>query len=222
MKVSMMAAGLGASILVVGVAVTGCGSNKSSSQPSTSSSPTSSPTSSASPSSAAPTSSSGAGQPSDYSNLLIKPTDIVVPGDTFTLASTKPSTDPAGVTGTFASASVDVNGPTREVDVIIHVYPDATMAAKEHDQIAPAIADPNMGFTLVGGTATPADVGTGGAMALGTNSDASKSRARLAFSEGKAFVQIEFFNPGNDPLKPDFVLDVARKQDAAVKAGLPA
>jgi hypothetical protein len=44
----------------------------------------------------------------------------------------------------------------------------------------------------------------------------------LAFSEGNAFVQIEFFNPGNDPLKPDFVLDIARKQDAAVKAGLPA
>jgi hypothetical protein len=220
MKVSMMAAGLGASILVVGVAVTGCGSNKSPSQPSTTSSPTS--TSSASPSSAAPTSSSGAAQPSDYSNLLIKPTDIVVPGETFTLASSKPSADPAGVTATFASAAVDVNGPTREIDVVIHVYPDATMAAKERDQITPSIADPNMGFTLVGGTATPADVGTGGAMALGTNSDGSKSRARLAFSEGKAFVQIEFFNPGNDPLKPDFVLDVARKQDAAVKAGLPA
>ena len=219
MKTSVMAAGLGASMLVAGVAVAGCGSNKSSTQPSTTSSPTS--TSSAS-SSAAPTSSSGAAQPSEYGNLLIKPTDIVVPGDTFTLASTKPSTDPAGVTGTFASASVDVNGPTREVDVIIHVYPDATMAAKEHDQIAPAIADPNMGFTLVGGTAIPADVGTGGAMAIGSNSDGSKSRARLAFSEGNAFVQIEFFNPGNDPLKPDFVLDVARKQDAAVKAGLPA
>ena len=218
-KVSMMAAGLGASILVVGVAVTGCGSNKSSSQSSTTSSPTS--TTSASPSSAAPTSSSGAAQPSDYSNLLIKPTDILVPGETFTLASSKPSTDPAGVTGTFASASVDVNGPTREIDVQIHVYPDATMAAKECDQIAPAIADPNMGFTLVGGTATPADVGTGGTMAMGTNSDSSKSRARLVFSEGKAFVQIEFFKPGNDPLKPDFVLDVARKQDAAVKAGLP-
>jgi hypothetical protein len=56
--------------------------------------------------------------------------------------------------------------------------------------------------TLVGGTATAADVGTGGAMALGTNSDASKQRS------------------GNDPLKPDFALDIARKQDAAVKAGL--
>jgi hypothetical protein len=219
-KTSVMATGLAASVLVVGVAAAGCGSDKSPSQPSTTSSPTS--TSSASPSSAAPTSTSAAAQPSDYSNLLIKPTDIVVPGDTFTLASTKPSTDPAGVTATFAGASVDVNGPTREIDVVIHVHPDATAAAKELDQIAPNIANPDLGFTLVGGTATPADVGTGGTMAIGTNSDASKSRARLAFSEGKAFVQIEFFNPGNDPLKPDFVLDIGRKQDAAIKAGLPA
>jgi hypothetical protein len=220
MNASIKAAGLGVSMLLVGVAITGCGSNKSSSQPSTTSSPTS--TSSASPSSAAPTSSSGAAQPSDYGNLLIKPTDIVVPGDTFTLASTKPSTDPAGVTATFASASVDVNGPTREVDVQIHVDPDVTMAGKERDQIAPSIASPDMGFTLVGGTSTPADVGTGGAMAIGANSDGSKSRARLVFSEGKAFVQIEFFNPGRAPLQPDFVLDVGRKQDAAIKAGLPA
>ena len=218
MKASAIATSLGASVLAVGVAATGCGSNKSSSPSST----TSTPTSTASPSSAAPTSSSGAAQPSDYSNLLIKPADIVVPGDTFTLASTKPSDNPAGVTGTFASASVDVNGPTREIDVVIHVYPDAAAATQEHDQVAPNIANPQMGFTLVGGTATPADVGTGGAMAMGTNSDASKSRARLVFSEGRAFVQIEFFNPGNDPLKPDFVLDIARKQDAAIKAGLPA
>ena len=218
MKASAIATSLGASILAVGVAATGCGSNKSSSPSST----TSTPTSTASPSSAAPTSSSGAAQPSDYSNLLITPADIVVPGDTFTLASTKPSDNPAGVTGTFASASVDVNGPPREIDVVIHVYPDAAAATQEHDQVAPNIANPQMGFTLVGGTATPADVGTGGAMAMGTNSDASKSRARLVFSEGRAFVQIEFFNPGNDPLKPDFVLDIARKQDAAIKAGLPA
>jgi hypothetical protein len=220
MNASIKAAGLGVSMLVVGVAIAGCGSNKPSSQPSTTSSSTS--TSSASPSSAAPTSSSAAAQPSDYVNLLIKPTDIVVPGDTFTLAASKPSTDPAGITGTFASASVDVNGPTREIDVLIHVYPDATAAAKARDQIAQSIADPNLGFTLVGGTATPADVGTGGAMAMGTNSDGSKSRARLAFSEGNAFVQIEFFNPASAPLQPDFVLDVGRKQDAAIKAGLPA
>jgi hypothetical protein len=94
MKVSVMAAGLAATTLVVGVAVTGCGSNKSSSPSSTpSSTSTSAASSSATP---APTSSGGAAQPSDYSNLLIKPSDIVVPGDTFTLTQTLPVLNPAG------------------------------------------------------------------------------------------------------------------------------
>jgi hypothetical protein len=147
MKASTIATSVGASLLVVGVAATGCGSTKSSSPSSTTSSSTS--TTAASPSSA-PKSSSGAAQPSDYSNLLIKPSDIVVPGDTFTLASTKPSDNPAGVTATFASASVDVNGPTREIDVVIHVYPDATAATQEHDQVAPNIANPQLGSHLSG------------------------------------------------------------------------
>ena len=41
------------------------------------------------------------------------------------------------------------------------------------------------------------------------------------FTEGKAFVSIDFESPANDPVPQDFVLDVARKQDAAIKAGLP-
>ena len=95
MKVSVMAAGLAATTLVVGVAVTGCGSNKSSSPSSstTSSTSTSAASSSATPT---PTSSGAAAQPSDYSNLLIKPSDIVVPGDTFTLTQTLPVPEPCG------------------------------------------------------------------------------------------------------------------------------
>ncbi|HEY1440348.1 MAG TPA: hypothetical protein VGF65_05830, partial [Mycobacterium sp.] len=56
-------AGVGVATIVVGAAITGCGNNKTSS-PSSSASATGS---SATPSSA---------QPSDYSNLLIKPSDI--------------------------------------------------------------------------------------------------------------------------------------------------
>ena len=219
-KALAMATGLGAGILVIGVAATGCASNKSAGPSPTTSLSIS--TSSASPSSAPPISSSGAGQPSDYSNLLVKPTEIVAPGETFTLVSTRPLTDPTGILGTFGSGPADVNGPLHEIDVSIHIYPDEAGAAQERDQVAPNIADPQMGFTLVGGTATPVDVGTGGAMAIGTNSYGSKSRARLGFREGRAFVLIDFFSPGGDPLQPDFVLDVARKQDAAVTAGLSA
>ena len=43
----------------------------------------------------------------------------------------------------------------------------------------------------------------------------------VMFTEGKTFVDIEFESAAGDPLPPDFILDVARKQDAAIKAGLP-
>src|ERR1700726_4900984 len=71
MKISVMAAGLAAT-MVVGVAIGGCGSNKSSTASS----------SSAPSSSTSTTSSSAAAQPTDYSTLLIKASDI--PGDAYT------------------------------------------------------------------------------------------------------------------------------------------
>lgn len=51
--------------------------------------------------------------------------------------------------------------------------------------------------------------------------DGPKSNTVVIFTEGKAFVDLEFESPPNDPVPPDVALDVARKQDAAIKAGLP-
>jgi hypothetical protein len=209
MKVSSMAAGLAASALVVGVAVTACGGNKSSSPPSSSSSTS---TSAAASSAAAPTSSSGAAQPSDYSNLLIKPTDIVVPGDTFTLTQTLPVPNPAGIEGVFTN-----QGGSRKIDDTIYVYPDAGAAAQALDQSAKGIQE-----LSVKSPPTPADVGTGGQMAVGPSPDGSKSKAIVMFTEGKVFTVLEFESPQNDPVQPDFVLDLGKKQDAAIKSGLPA
>ncbi|ORV91208.1 hypothetical protein AWC11_11425 [Mycobacterium interjectum] len=205
MKASVMAAGLAASALVVGVA--GCGSNKSSGP----SSSTSSSTSAASSSAASPTSSTGAAQPSDYSNLLIKPTDIVVPGDTFTLFQTLPVPNPAGSEGVFMN-----QGGTRKVDDTIYVYADAGAASQALDQSAKGIQE-----LSVKAAPTPADVGTGGQMAVGPSPDGSKSKAIVMFTEGKVFTVLEFESAPNDPLQPDFVLDLAKKQDAAIKSGLP-
>ncbi len=209
MRVSAMLASLTASALVVGVAVTGCGSNKSPSPSSSTSSSTS--TSAASSSSAAPTSSSGAAQPGDYSGLLIKPTDIVVPGDSFTLAQTLPVPDPAGVEGVFMN-----QGGSRKIDDTIYVYPDAAAASQALDQSAKAIPE-----LSVKATPTPADVGTGGQMAVGPSPDGSKAKAIVMFTEGKSFAVLEFESPPNDSVQSDFVLDLGRKQDAAIKAGLP-
>jgi len=210
MKVSVIAAGSAAGALIVGVAVTGCGGDKPSS-PSSASSSSNPSTSSASPSSAAPAPSGGAAQPSDYSNLLIKPTDIVVPGDTFTLLQTLPVPNPAGIEGVFMN-----QGGARKVDDTIYVYPDAGAAGQALDTSGKSIAE-----LSVKATPTPADVGTGGQIAVGPSPDSAKSKGIVMFTEGKVFAVLEFESTPTDPLPPDLVLDVGRKQDAAIKAGLP-
>lgn len=43
----------------------------------------------------------------------------------------------------------------------------------------------------------------------------------MIFREGKVVALIEFESASNDPVPPEIALDVARKQDAAIKAGLP-
>ena len=212
-QISVMAAGWTVATLAVSVAVTGCGSDK----PSTpSSSAKSSSSSSAAPTSTTPASSSGTAQPTDYSNLLIKPTDIVVPNDTFKLMQTVPMPNPAGISGLFMNQA-----GTRSIDDTIYVYPDANAAAQARDLAIKGITDPDMGVR--GATATPVDVGTGGTMAIGTTIKAEGIQAKgsIMFSEGRTFVDIEFQSPSGDPVPSDFVVDVARKQDAAIKAGLP-
>jgi hypothetical protein len=208
MKASVTAASLAAGTLLVGVTVAGCGNDKSSSPSSTS---TTTSTTAAAPSSAPPAPTSGAAQPSDYSRLLIKATDIVVPGDTFTLTQTLPVPNPAGTEGVFMNQA-----GTRKVDDTIYVYPDAGAASQALDQSAKGIQE-----LSVKAAPTPADVGTGGQMAVGPSPDGSKSKAIVMFTEGKVFTVLEFESAPTDPLQPDFVLDLAKKQDAAIKSGLP-
>ena len=190
-----------AGILAMGVA--GCGSEKTTSPPSTSTSS----------SAATPSSSSAAAQPGDYSGLLIKPTDIVVPNDSFTLMQTLPIPNPAGVEGVFMNPA-----GSRKIDDTIYVYPDAAQAGRALDGMTPSVSDPQMG---VKGPLTPLDVGSRGSMVVGPAADGSKSVGMAMFTEGKAFVVLEFNSPSTDPVPADVIVDLARKQDAAIKAGLP-
>ncbi|ORW96184.1 hypothetical protein AWB92_08150 [Mycobacterium sp. IEC1808] len=201
-----MAAGIAASAVMVGAAATGCQSNKSSSPSSAPASATSSTTSTP-----APPSSSATPRPFDYSNMLIKPTDIVMPGDTFTLSQTLPVPNPAGTEGVFMNQA-----GTRKVDDTIYVYPDAAAASQALDQSAKGIQE-----LSVKAAPTPADVGTGGQIAVGPSPDGAKSKGIVMFTEGKVFAVLEFESPPDDPVPPDFALDLAKKQDAAIKSGLP-
>src|SRR3984957_4158551 len=84
MKIPMIAlAGVAATSMVVGVSVVGCAGNKSSTT-SSSGSATSAGSNSAASSSSSAASSSSSAAAADYTALLIKASDITLPGDTFT------------------------------------------------------------------------------------------------------------------------------------------
>jgi len=202
--IKLMTAGVAASTLVITAALAGCGSDESSSPSSTST------TTSAAPTSAAPTTSAAA-QPSDYSNLLIKPTDIAVAGDTFSLTQTLPVSNPGGIEGVFTNQNA-----SRKVDDTIYVYPDAAAASQALDQSAKAIPE-----LSVKSPPEPVDVGTGGQMAVGPSPDGSKAKGILMFTQGRVFAVLELESNPDDPIHPDFLVDLGKKQDTAIVAGLP-
>jgi hypothetical protein len=57
-------------------------------------------------------------------------------------------------------------------------------------------------------------------MVSGTSPDGSHAVTVLLFTEGKAFTNLEFDSPANDPVPAGFVAGVGQKQDTAIKNGL--
>ena len=204
MKIPMIAlAGLAATSMVVGVSVVGCAGNKSSTT-SSSGSATASASSSA-------TSSSSSAAAADYTAVLIKASDITLTGDTFT--GQPPIQNPNGQPGVAQIFSNQSD--SRHVGDTILILPDPDQAVSELDEEKAALGD-----MVKGGAPAPAAVGTGATMVSGTAPDGSKAVTVLLFTEGKAFVNLEFDSPLNDPVPPQFVTDVGQKQDTAIKTGL--
>jgi hypothetical protein len=200
----LLVTGLAASSILLSGAVAGCSSK--------SSSPSSSSSSSASSSKqATSTSAAASAEPSDYSALLIKATDIVVPNDTFSAmpATPNPGGQP-GVAGSFTNAA-----GSRVVGDTIMILPDAAAANTALDGAVSALG------SNVTGAPQSASVGSNGVIASGPSPDGSKFVAVLLFTEGKAFTTIEFDSAADDPVPPEVVTDVGQKQDDAIKKGLP-
>lgn len=204
MKIPMITlAGLAATSMVAGVSVVGCAGNKSST--------TTSSGSATSAGSSSATSSSSSAPAADYTALLIKASDVTLPGDTFT--GQPPIQNPNGQPGV---AQIFGNqNDTRHVGDTILILPDPDQAVSELDQEKAALGD-----MVKGGTPAPAAVGTGGTTVSGTSPDGSKAVTLLLFTEGKAFTNLEFDSPPNDPVPPQFVTDIGQKQDTAIKNGL--
>jgi hypothetical protein len=88
-------------------------------------------------------------------------------------------------------------GDTREIGDTIMILPDAAGAATALDG-----ARSSLGSAVTGGNAQPAAVGEGGTIVSGTSPDGSKSVTVLLFSEGKAFVTLEYDGKPEDPVPP--------------------
>jgi len=197
-------AALTAASVLVGLSATGC-SSKSDKSASTSSS--ASPTAKSSASSE-PSSSTESG---GYAKLLIKPEDIALPGDTFSVSA--PTENPNGKAGVAAVFSNQAD--TREIGDTIMILSDSAGAATALEG-----AKSSLGSNVTGGDPEPAAVGEGGTIVQGHSPDGSKSVTVLLFTEGKAFVTLEFDGKPDDPVPPAFATDIGQKQDAAIKSGL--
>jgi hypothetical protein len=198
------ALGLAASAIVVGATLVACGNDKGSA-PTTSSSPTAS--SSASGSSGT----SSAAAASDYGNLLIKPGDVGPQA----FADGPPTANPGGVTG-VGQVFNNPDGKRTIVDTIA-VFADPSAAAAMIPAMKGELAK------KINGAQQSVDVGSNGFMVAGAAADPAKQMeiSEVVFTEGRAVVDLEFDCSVGNPTPTDVLLDLARKQDAAVKSGLP-
>lgn len=190
---------------VIATAVVGCGGSSTS----TSSSSASKSSSSSSSSESSSTSAASA----DYGNLLIKGSDIELPGDTFT--ADPPTVNPNGKDG--VATTFNNQTQTRAIGDTILVLPSAADANTALDGSLSSLSQ-----SVADGQPQSASVGGSGTMTQGLSPDGTKQVAVLMFTEGKAFVVMEFDSAPGDIVPPDFVTAVGQKQDDAIKAGLPA
>ncbi len=204
MRISQtMVSGL-AALAMLAVSVAGCGS-----KPTSSTSTSGSATSATSSRSSAPTSSAPA-QPSDYARLLIQATDINAP-ETFN--ASPPTNNPNGQPGVATTFSTQDSSHVIRDTIQVLADPAAATTALNSAKAGQGntIKDPQTGSS---------NVGTDGTTLSGNSPDGSKGVTILLFTEGRAFVTLEFDGPPGMLPPPDFVLDTGQKQDAAVKKGL--
>lgn len=170
-------------------------------------------TASTAKSSAAPTSSASAASPApaaDYTGWLIPATDINAPVQ---FTGTPPTNNPNGQPGAATTFNTDDNSHIIKVTIAVLPDPDAATNALNAAKSA-------QGGAIKHPATEAVKIGTDGTVVSGNSPDNSKGIAVLLFTEGKAFVTMEFDGPPDTLPPPDFINDVGLKQDAAVKKGL--
>lgn len=196
-------------VAAVTASVAGCGGKSAPPKTTSSSAGTATSASSSAPASS-PSAPSASGQASPYVALLIQASDIDAP---IPFTGTPPVSNPNGKPGAATTFSTDDG--SRVIKDTIQVLADPGAATDALNTAKGAQAD-----VIKNPTTQPSSVGTGGTTLLGNSPDGSKGVTLLLFTEGRAFVSLEFDGPRDMLAPPDFVTDVGQKQDAAVKKGL--
>jgi hypothetical protein len=184
-------AGVTAATTLAAVALAGCSSHSKSSTPTSGSATTTH------------------AQLSDYTTLLIKASDINAPEPFTASPAVKNPNGQQGATTTFS----DQDKAHTIIDTI-QIMLDPAAAANALDS-AKAVQ-----HEALQAKPMSVDVGVDGTTISGSSPDRSKGVTVLLFTEGKAFVTLEFDGPSYALAPPDFVNDVGHKQDDAIKKGL--
>jgi hypothetical protein len=193
MRISHMAiAGAIAATTLAGVSVVGCSSHSKTSTPTSGSATT-----------------TAHAQLSDYTKLLIKASDINAPEPFTASPAVNNPNGQQGATTTFS----DQDRSHAIIDTI-QILPDPAASANALDS-ARAVQHETLQAKPMS-----VDVGVDGTTISGSSPDRSKGMTVLLFTEGRAFVTLEFDGPSYALAPPDFVRDVGQKQDAAIKKGL--
>jgi hypothetical protein len=145
----------------------------------------------------------------DYTKLLIKASDINAP-EPFT--ASPPINNPNGQLG--AATTFSDQDRSHVITDTIQILLDPAAAANALDAAKAAQTE------SLHGKSEPIDVGAGGTTISGLPPDRSKGVTVLLFTEGKALATLEFDGPAYALAPRDFVTDVGRKQDTAIKKGL--
>jgi hypothetical protein len=152
--------------------------------------------------------------PTDYTTVLIQGSDITTtPPNVFTPVE-PPVQNPDGMPG--AAVVFKNQDDSNRIGDTVLILTDAGAAANAMNG---SVA--SLGNTVTGGNPQPISVGNGGTMVAGTSPDKSKVVTVLLFTDGKAFVTLEFDGAPSDVVPTDYALGVAQQQDAAVKNKLP-
>jgi hypothetical protein len=146
-----------------------------------------------------------AAQPGDFSTLPVDPNLIT---DSLAYNAAPPVFNPGGQPG-IQSVYTHRDG-SRTITTTVLVLPDAGAASAALDGARASVAVAN-------GKSQPAAVGSGGTMVTGMSPDGSQSVTLLSFTEGNAAATIEFSGAPKDPVPPDLVLELGRKQDTAIR-----